>query len=90
MKTLKQIEEEFGKRIWCEQPKCPTCSSSRKLLRDSINQIIDEMIGEKEKQKSVDKDSDDMDDMFQNAETNGYNQKVQELKEYKKNFNKEV
>jgi len=48
MTNIKQIEEEFDKEIWCADLKCPTCSVTRKLLRETLNQIIDEMIGDLE------------------------------------------
>lgn len=62
------------------------------LLKEISNQIIDDMIGEEKKMKAHKlnhKKPEILNDVYDKALTNfGYNQKVQELKEYKVKFNK--
>ncbi|GAG38278.1 unnamed protein product [marine sediment metagenome] len=78
MKNLKQIEKEFDKEFDGEG-----FVDISEFLKKISNQIIDEMIGE-EKQGFM-FSSDGNEETYKKM---GYNEKVQELKEYKKKFNK--
>ena len=88
MKTIKDIEKEFDKYFevyadenheWIERP----LERHHKFLKIIANQIIDDMIGE-EKIYGVDFQEDNRNSLDL---CDGYNQKVKELRDFKKKFN---
>jgi len=91
--TYKEIEKEFDKEFDFEYD--ATRTETAKWWLAKINQIIDEMIGEEKDELQLDKEKEHKEKgtmlhgfVSEMKTIQGYNQKVQELKEFKKNFNK--
>lgn len=85
--TYKEISEEIDKIEIVdakvdEENNALVCSCKmeaiKSFLKAKLTQIIDEMVGEEVKYKCYTSEGE--------AEINGYNQKVQELKEFKEKF----
>ena len=95
MKTIKDIEKEFDKK-WGENPYTPTTLASddfearkymfKSFLEAKINEVIDEMIGEERKVMDFSKKLTEGGG-YPEPQNIGYNQKVSELKDFKKKFN---
>ena len=87
--TYKEIEKEFDKEFDFEYD--ATRTETAKWWLAKINQIIDEMVGEEKKKtgwiKMIFGDGSKMRRKILSDKDLGYNQKVQELKEFKKKFN---
>ena len=96
MKTLKEIEEEFDKEIennpkWSERfegGEGVNDEAIKSFLKETINKLLDEVIGKKEPTtfQNTPKDIDSHKHII--GMKDGYNQKRQEIIEFKEEFNK--
>ena len=87
--NIKDIEKEFDEEFAGAYGYCnhTMAGEIRSFYKAKINQVIDEMIGEKKKEESK---LPEMGDEYIKVEREniGYNQKRAELKKYKEKFNK--
>ena len=86
--TLKEIEKDFDS-AWDKEKLDKNLGDAFKLFYQiKINSIIDEMIGEERENKYHKCDEEDCSTCaFNDGNDKGYNQKRQELIDFKKKFN---
>ena len=92
--NYKDIEKKINKQFNLCGRTCKFCNSKRYFIKAKFDQVIDEMIGEERKGQKIGKlsilgsfDTYKTGRMKSHSDV-GYNQKVQQLKEFKKKFNK--